>query len=155
MRAADVTTDASSEAATHGSAPGSTCGEGLAARAPLPAHMGRLATATAAVLAAHLPMLDRTDPASAREYVIYEELIAAHQAAANASFRVAARMEACRDLAMGRHTLAPAVIAGMRAAFAEYVEAESALVTLVTAQLAADHPMLAGIERAAQAAREA
>ena len=134
-------------------APASSCGEGLAARAPLPAHMGRLATATAAVLAAHLPMLDRTDPASAREYAVYEELIAAHQAAANASFRAAARMEACRPMAMGRHTLAPEAIARMRAAFAEYVEAVSALVALVNAQLAADHPMLAGIDRAAEAAK--
>ena len=41
----------------------------------------------------------------------------------------------------------------MRAAFAEYVEAESALVALVNAQLAADHPMLAGIDRAAEAAK--
>ena len=114
--------------------------------------MGRLAAATAAVLAAHLPMLDRSDPASVRESEAYQALIAEHRAAADAALRVAAHMEACRDLPMGRHAVAPEAAAAMRAAYAEFVAAEAALSGLLASRLTDDRAMLEGMAPAAGAA---
>jgi hypothetical protein len=59
-----------------------TCGQGLAAHAPLPTTHADLAAATADVLRSHLEMLDRTDLASEREHGAYLHLIEGHRAAA-------------------------------------------------------------------------
>lgn len=53
-----------------------TCGRGLAANDQLPEQLGQLATAMAAVLESHLPMLDLADQQSVNEHAVCLELIA-------------------------------------------------------------------------------
>ena len=126
-----------------------TCGKGLAAHAPLPEQLGRLAAATAAVLEAHLGMLDVSDPHSAREHAVYVALVEEHRRAAQGLGEIARRMQGARDLPMGRHVDAPEANAAMARAFADFVEAETALRALLDARLAQDREMLAAMRGAA------
>ena len=118
-----------------------TCGEGLAAHAPLPAALGELTVATAEVLAAHYPMLDESDPVSVREREAYERLVEEHRRIA-ADLRVLAHaMEKCRTLPMGRHRDDAAANVAMAHAFDRFLAAEEALNRLLSTRLADDRKM--------------
>ena len=123
----------------------STCGQGLAANAGLPDRMARLAAATAAVLEAHLPMLDRSDPQSRAEHAVYVELIDAHRKAAQQLRDASQQMARARDLPMGRHVDDADVNLAMGRAFAEFVESETSLHAALDARLTDDRQMLDGM----------
>ena len=131
-----------------------TCGKGLAAHAPLPGQLGRLVQATAAVLEAHLGMLDLTDPFSAAEREVYRELIDEHRRAAEVLLGLAQRMAAARELPMGRHVDVPEAMVAMRHAFAQFVECEMELQAMLESRLASDRQMLAamGVEASSRQA---
>jgi hypothetical protein len=126
-----------------------TCGKGIAANAPLPDHLGRMAAATADVLEAHLPMLDVTDPHSAEEHALYVWLIEEHRRAAHVLQVVAERMAGARDLPMGRHVHAPAASVAMERAFTSFVASEAELHASLEARLAQDRAMLAAMRESA------
>ena len=122
-----------------------TCGEGLAAHAPLPAALGELTAATAEVLAAHYPMLDESDPVSVRERDAYGTLVEAHRRIAGDLRALAQAMEGCRSLAMGRHRDDAAANAAMSRAFGRFLSAEEALARLLGERLTADREMAAAM----------
>lgn len=126
-----------------------TCGEGLAEFAPLPDLLGRLTAAVAAVLEAHLPMLDVTDQDSSREREVYVELIEQYRSAAWTLREIGSRMAGARDLPMGRHVEAPPANVAMAGAFADLVECEIRLAALLEARLERDRPMLELVQEAA------
>lgn len=132
-----------------------TCGRGLAAHAPVPAQLGRLVEATAAVLQAHLGMLDLSDPFSVAEREVYRVLIDEHGRAAEVLLGLAQRMAAARELPMGRHIDVPEATVAMRHAFAQFVECEMELQGMLESRLAQDRQMLAtmgGVASSRQAA---
>ena len=124
-----------------------TCGKGLAANASLPDLFGRLTAATAAILEAHLAMLDVSDPRSATEHALYVAVVEEHRRAAAVLRAIADRMTGARDLPMGRHLNVPEANSEMGRAFAEFVEGETALRALLDARLVEDRQMLAAIQR--------
>jgi len=123
----------------------STCGQGLAAHAPLPTTLGDLAAATADVLGAHIGMLDRTDPVSEREHGVYLQLIASHRAIADALRTLGTKMAGLEALPMGRHRLDADAVRVMAEAFARFVEVEGMLARLLQGRLADDQAMLASM----------
>ena len=123
-----------------------TCGKGLAANASLPDLFGRLTAATAAILEAHLAMLDVSDPRSAAEHAVYVALAEEHRRAAEILLTIAGRMAGARDLPMGRHLDVPEANSEMGRAFAEFVEGETALHGLLDARLVEDRQMLEAIQ---------
>jgi hypothetical protein len=128
-----------------------TCGKGLAANAPLPDQLGRVVAATAAVLEAHLAMLDVSDPHSAKEQAVYVGLVEEHRRAAQVLRGIAQRMAEARELPMGRHLDAPGADAEMCRAFAGFVVSETALHAALEARLAQDQAMLAAMREASSA----
>lgn len=122
-----------------------TCGQGLAAHAPLPTTLGDLAAATADVLSAHLGMLDRTDPTSEREHGVYLKLIASHRAVADALRALGTEMASYEALPMGRHRQDAEAVRVMAEAFARFVEVEGMLARLLQGRLADDEAMLASM----------
>ena len=122
-----------------------TCGRGIAANAPLPDHLGRLAAATADVLEAHLPMLDVSDPDAAAEHALYVWLIEEQRRAAHVLQAVAQRMAGAQDLPMGRHADAPAANAAMERALTSFVASEAELHASLEARLPQDRAMLAAM----------
>jgi hypothetical protein len=123
-----------------------TCGKGLAANASLPDLFGRLTASTAAILEAHLAMLDVSDPRSATEHAVYVGLMEEHRHAAAVLHAIAERMTGARDLPMGRHLSVPEANSEMGRAFAEFVEGETALRALLDARLVEDRQMLAAMQ---------
>ena len=123
-----------------------TCGKGLAANASLPDLFGRVTAATAAILEAHLAMLDVSDPRSATEHAVYVAVAEEHRRAAEILLTIAGRMTGARDLPMGRHLDVPEANSEMGRAFAEFVEGETALRGILDARLVADRQMLAAIQ---------
>ena len=122
-----------------------TCGQGLAAHAPLPTTLADLAAATADVLSSHLEMLDRTDPASEREHGAYVHLIEGHRAAAETLRALGREMAGYETLPMGRHRQDPEAARAMAEAFARFVDVERILAGLMRSRLADDEAMLASM----------
>ena len=81
----------------------STCGEGLAANAVIPAKLGELVAATAEVLERHVKALDLQDTHSKVEADAYAKLVKSHRSIADHLDKLAAEMTQYRDLPMGRH----------------------------------------------------
>jgi hypothetical protein len=119
-----------------------TCGQGLAAHAAVPAKLGELIGAVAGNLEAHLPSLDRSDPASDREHEVYRGLAAEHRALAERLTATAAAMAAQRDLPMGRHDVQALASPEALAAFERLVAVEEELAALLDEQLALHRAML-------------
>jgi uncharacterized protein len=88
--------------AEFGDAP-STCGEGLAANAIIPAKLGELLAATADVLERHIKALDPQDAHSKVEADAYHKLVQSHRGIADRLEKLAAEMTQYRDLPMGQH----------------------------------------------------
>jgi hypothetical protein len=122
-----------------------TCGQGLAAHAPLPTILADLAAATADVLRAHLEMLDRTDPASEGEHGVYLHLIEAHRAVAENLRALGTEMAGYEALPMGRHRQNAEAARAMAEAFARFVEVERILAGLMRDRLPDDEAMLASM----------
>src|SRR5687767_6120266 len=120
----------------------STCGQGLAASAALPAGLARVSRAMAGMLERHMTALDLADPDSAAEHAVYSELAAAHRRAADLLRAAAERMEAQRDLPMGPHDMEAIADPDAAEAFQTLVEAKRDLLTLLGDTAAEDDAML-------------
>ena len=120
-----------------------TCGKGVAANAVLPGKLADLTAARAEVLERHTKALDLTDPAAQQELDGYARVTRAHRTASAALRDLAAEMEACRDLPMGRHDLAIMMDPnGQMAAFRRFVEIERELISLLQTRLQQDEAKL-------------
>lgn len=120
----------------------STCGQGLADSAALPAGLAQVSDAMAGMLERHMTALDMTDPAAAAEHAVYGELAAAHRRAADHLRAAADRMDAQRDLSMGAHDMAAIMHPATAQAFQTLVEAKRHLLTLLRDTVDEDEAML-------------
>jgi hypothetical protein len=120
----------------------STCGQGLAESAALPAALAQVTEAMAGMLAQHMTALDQADPRSAAEYAVYGELAAAHRRAAGQLRAVADGMAAQRDLPMGPHDMTAIADPAATWAFQTLVEAKRHLLTLLRGSADEDDAML-------------
>ena len=107
-----------------------TCGKGVAAN-----------------LEAHMPALDRADPAAAREHEVYAALAAEHRDLAARLTATAERMAAQRDLPMGRHDEGALAGPEVRAAFERLVRVQDELADLLRERLELHRAMLAASAR--------
>jgi hypothetical protein len=89
----------------------STCGQGLAENAALPAGLAQVTEAMAGMLERHMIALDLTDPRSTAEHAVYGELAAAHRRIADQLRAAADRMDAQRVPDPRRRQAAPAQFA--------------------------------------------
>ena len=120
----------------------STCGQGLAENAALPAALALVAGAMAGMLERHMAALDLTDQNSIAEHAVYDELATAHRRIAD-QLRVAAdRMGAQRDLPMGPHDMAAITHPATAQAFQTLVDAKRRLLTLLRDTAEEDDAML-------------
>ena len=120
-----------------------TCGEGLAANAVLPAKLAELMAARAEVLKRHTRALDLTDAAAQRELDAYTSLERAHRDVASELADLAEEMASYRELPMGRHDMT--VMSdpnGQMEAFRRFVAVEQELLTLLQATLEAEEKLL-------------
>jgi hypothetical protein len=120
----------------------STCGQGLAESAALPAALAQVTEAMAGMLARHMTALDLNDPRSAAEHAVYGELAATHRRAADQLRAAAARMDAQRDLPMGPHDMAAIAHPATTQAFQALVDAKRHLLTLLRDTADEDDAML-------------
>jgi hypothetical protein len=120
-----------------------TCGRGIAANASLAAKLAELTAAVASNLEAHMPTLDRADPAAAREHEVYGELAAEHRDLAARLTATAEHMAAQRELPMGRHDEAALAGPEVRAAFERLVRVQDELADLLRERLELHRAMLA------------
>ena len=111
----------------------STCGQGLAESAALPAGLAQVTEAMAGMLERHMTALDLSDPDAAAEHAVYGELAAAHRGAAGDLRAAAERMDAQRDLPMGPHDMAAVMHPDTVQAFQALVDAKRHLSALLRA----------------------
>jgi hypothetical protein len=109
----------------------STCGQGLAEHAGLPAKLGELTAAVAAVLEVHMQALDVTDENARKEYEAYRELVGAHRLAAGQLAAIARQMAGYRDLPMGRHKMEAMSGPAVSQTFQAFVERAQELLALL------------------------
>jgi hypothetical protein len=119
-----------------------TCGQGLAAHAPLPAMLGELTAAVGKVLELHIPALDLDDPNGRQEADAYRTLVEAHRETADQLRKTAAAMRGYRDLPMARHDVQALASAESLDAFRQLVRLEQDLVALLQARLEGDQEIL-------------
>ena len=124
-----------------------TCGEGLAAHAPLPRTIGALLAAMADVLGAHRQALDRSDDAVGAEHEAYGRLSEELRAVADRLTAIAELMTGYRTLPMGRHDERRLSGPESRRLFARFVSAEENLLALLGEAVPQDREMLAGWDR--------
>jgi hypothetical protein len=120
----------------------STCGQGLAENAALPAALARVTEALAGILEQHTIALEMTDPRSAAEHAVYGELAAAHRRIADQLRAVADSMDAQRDLPMGPHDMAALTHPATMQAFQTFVGAKRNLLSLLRDTADEDDAML-------------
>lgn len=133
--------------------PPASCGEGIAGNAELAVHLAHVAGGMAAVLEAHLPMIDEDDPVNAGEIATYHHLIARYRSIEDLAERVGEDMKLARSLPMGRHLDVPGVIAGMQSAFARLLKAETECARYFSGRVEGDQVMMDHITAAAAAER--
>jgi hypothetical protein len=124
-----------------------TCGQGLAATAPLPAALGTVTKAIGANLELHLEVLDAADPASRREREVYVALAGELSDAATLLAQAAARMAAARALPMAPHDEQAMADPRMREEFRTLTDAEHDLAVLLETRLPEDRKMLDAMGR--------
>jgi hypothetical protein len=120
-----------------------TCGEGLAANAVLPAKLAELMAAQAEVLKRHIRALDLTDAAAQKELDAYTKLERAHRDVAGELADLAEEMASYRELPMGRHDMT--VMSdpnGQMEAFRRFVAVERELLALLQAKLEEEGELL-------------
>ncbi len=120
----------------------STCGQGLAESAALPAGLAQVSEAMAGMLERHMIALDLTDPHSAAEHAVYGELAAAHRRIADQLRAAADRMGAQRALPMGQHDMAAIAHPATTRAFQTLVDAKRHLLTVLRDSADEDDAML-------------
>jgi hypothetical protein len=125
-----------------------TCGQGLAARSPLPAKLAELTAAMAKVLETHTGALDLDDEDARTEHHAYQSLVTQHRSIAPQLQATGAEMAGYRDLPMGRHDMRVITSAEAIEAFASFVKIEDELATLAAQMLEQDRQMLAAMRGA-------
>jgi hypothetical protein len=120
-----------------------TCGKGLAQNSVLPAKLGELEAALAAVLEAHMTALDLSDEKSRREHEVYERITRKHREAAEGLEAVATDMADQGDLPMGPHDMEALGGGEQMAAFERYVRVKRELLTLFQDTLSQEEAMMA------------
>jgi hypothetical protein len=121
-----------------------TCGKGLAENSALPAKLGELEAALAAVLEAHMKALDVSDENSLAEHEAYERIARGHREAAAQLEATAREMAGQRGLPMGQHDMEALAGGKQMAAFERYVRVKRELLALLDNALAEDEEMLGG-----------
>jgi hypothetical protein len=120
-----------------------TCGEGLAANAVLPAKLADLMAAQAEVLERHTRALDPTDVAAQNELDAYTKLERAHRDVAGELAELAEEMASYRDLPMGRHDMTVMTDPrGQVEAFRRFVAVERELLALLQTKLEGEGELL-------------
>jgi len=120
-----------------------TCGQGVAANAVLPAKLAELIAVRAEVLERHMKALDLSDPRSQLESEAYAELVASHRSAAASLKNLSEQMASYRDLPMGRHDMAAmSDPKGQMEAFGRCVSLERELLELLRSKLEQEDAML-------------
>jgi hypothetical protein len=119
-----------------------TCGQGLAAHSAVPTALAALVAATAENLEAHMPSLDRSDPAAEREHAVYVELAAEHRSVAARLRALGDAMAAQRDLPMGRHDMQALAAPEVAGAFERLVAVEAEVAALLATTLEQHRAML-------------
>jgi hypothetical protein len=123
----------------------STCGEGLAANAALPAALAELMAAQAEVLERHTKALDPADANARKEFDAYAKLERAHRSVASQLTSLAEGMASYRDLPPAPHDMG--VMSdpkGQQEAFRRFVVVERELLALLRAKLEAEEELLEG-----------
>jgi hypothetical protein len=121
-----------------------TCGAGLAQHAPVPLRIAAYIAELAETLDLHRTMLVLTDPASKRKDDVYAELATSYRQIAARLKDTASRMAAQRELPMGAHDEGKWTDAHVEA-FTRFVQAQSALASLLREAAARDEEMLASM----------
>jgi hypothetical protein len=119
-----------------------TCGQGLAANAALPAKLGELTAALAAVLESHTKALDLDDENARRERDLYLRLVEEQRRAASQLEAAAERMTGSRDLPIARHLSDVLASPEAAAPFQRFVEVEEELLALLRERLDEERAML-------------
>jgi hypothetical protein len=119
-----------------------TCGEGLAASAPVPAKLGALVAALADVLDNHRQALPLADDAARQEAEAYGNIVGQLRLAAEQLGLTAEQMVASRDLPMGAHDVDALSSSHAAEIFAAFVRSERELVELLGHRLEDDEVML-------------
>jgi hypothetical protein len=119
-----------------------TCGQGLAASAAVPAKLGALVIAMAAVLDIHREALPPTDDAARQEAEAYRKIAGQLRSSADQLEATAVQMIASRDLPMGAHDLDALSSPQAVEAFSAFVRSEQELVALLRHRLEGDETML-------------
>jgi hypothetical protein len=120
----------------------STCGQGLAMNAVLPAALGRLMASISDVLEAHTRALVTGNPAAEKERGVYAELSGQHRRIAGELTSLSQRMEQSRDLPMAPHDLAILSAPSVMGAFETSVKLERELVDLLGKRVEEHQQML-------------
>jgi hypothetical protein len=118
-----------------------TCGKGLAEHSALPARMGELADALAAVLERHQAALDLNDERAREELRAYVNLAVRFRAIAADLRTTAERMAGYRDLPMGRHDEQAMAAPEALDVFVAFVDREQALLALLETSVERDQGM--------------
>lgn len=119
-----------------------TCGKGLAEHAVLPATLGRLMAATAAILENHQKALVLEDPNARLEYDAYVRLARAYRDIAEKLQATADQMTGYRDLPIARHDERAMKSLDACRSFDEFVTVERELLGYLTTALKRDEAML-------------
>lgn len=119
-----------------------TCGQGIAANSALPAAVGDLLAAMAAVLANHQRALDLSDPDAQPEQQAYAGLVAELGAIAARLNTLAGQMNGYRTLPMGRHDEKKMAAPEATAAFTAFVRQERMLYGLLESRVHEHETML-------------
>ncbi|HEX2284893.1 MAG TPA: hypothetical protein VHI10_08715 [Mycobacterium sp.] len=120
----------------------STCGQGLASQAAVPAKLSELLAALARILEAHIRALDPADADARKELDAYATLVTAHRDVADRLKGIADQMAEYRDLPMAAHDEAAMSDAVAHKAFERYVQLERELTNLLQQHLRDDQRML-------------
>jgi hypothetical protein len=120
-----------------------TCGKGLAAHAPLPGAIAGMLSALAEMLDSHTRALDLTEEAGRAEYAAYSSLVAQQRMIAAALTSVGDEMAGYATLPMAPHDMAVLASPESGAAFQALIDAEKALLQVLTATVEEHEGMLA------------
>ena len=125
-----------------------TCGQGLAENSELPGKLAVFIESMANVLDTHREALNARDANSRREDEAYRELALTNRKSAGELRELARRMEAYRDLPMGRHD--EKVMSSPKAvqAFEKFVTVEGQVAALLQRRLIGDRATLDQMRRA-------
>jgi hypothetical protein len=119
-----------------------TCGQGLAAHAPLHGRLAEFMDSMASNLEVHMTALDLRDASSRREHEAYASLLSQHRDIADRLARLSREMADYRDLPMGRHNDEAMFPERVAADFQRLVERESGVLETLRSQLDIHRMML-------------